>query len=127
MSHFSQYLDLALLQSLPPLFPERFRGSAMTTGGAGVNPPHTMVENPSSYSIVMNLLGIDENDINIRVNSEKREIIVLARKEANGVKRGFFWVFGVPAEALLNSITTRYRGGVLEIVVKKKHKMKSIA
>ncbi len=54
------------------------------------NPPHARVEDSKGFSIVMNLLGIDQKDIGIRVNEAKREIAVLAKKEARNAKRGFF-------------------------------------
>lgn len=83
------------------------------------NPPHALLEKPSNYSIVLNLLGINESDIGIRVNEASREVAVLAKKEARNSKRGFFWVFGVPADGALDAISTRYRGGVLELVIPK--------
>jgi HSP20 family molecular chaperone IbpA len=84
-----------------------------------LNSPHSMLENSSSYSILMNLLGIDMNDIGIRVNVDKREVAVLAKKESKNLKRGFFWVFGVPVEGLLTALSSRYRDGVLEIIIPK--------
>jgi hypothetical protein len=67
----------------------------------------------------MNFLGIDVNDLGVRVNLSKREIVVLARKESRNMKRGFFWVFGVPPEGLLEAMTTQFKSGVLEIVIPK--------
>ena len=83
------------------------------------NLPHTVVESPSSFSIVMNLLGVRRKDVALRVNSGKREVAILARKETRTKLSGFYWVFGVPAAASLEAITTRYRRGVLEIRIPK--------
>jgi len=80
---------------------------------------HAVMESPSSYSIVLNLLGIEQKDIGIKIDKRSRELAVLARKETYACKRGFFWVFGVPAEGVIESITSRYQGGVLEIVIPK--------
>ena len=91
-----------------------------------MNPPHVLDENSSSFCIVMNLLGIHEKDIGIRINEGRREVAVLAKKEAQNSKRGYFWIFGVPSEGLLDSITTRYKGGVFEIVIPKS-RMRSVA
>lgn len=82
--------------------------------------PHAMMESPSNYSIVFNMLGVERGDIGVDVNEGKREIAVLARKDRGGFRRGFFWVFGVPMDAFLEGISTRYRGGVLEIVIPKR-------
>ena len=84
-----------------------------------INPPHALLESRSSYSIVLNLLGVAQNDIGIRVNEQKRELTVLAKKETPYYKHGFFWVFVVPIQGLLHSITTRYKAGVLEIRIPK--------
>lgn len=88
----------------------------------GENSPHALMENPSYYSIVLNMLGINQQDIGIQVDRVKHELAVLAKKETYSCKRGFYWVFGVPSEAALEAITTRYRGGVLEIVIPKQTK-----
>lgn len=114
MNHMTEYLNLESLKATLPL-------PTCTS-----NPPHALLENSSNYSIVMNLLGIDQKDIAIQVNEAKREIAVLAKKEAQNAKRGFFWIFGVPSEGLLDSITTRYKAGVLEIVIPK-YRFKSAA
>ena len=82
-------------------------------------PPHALTDSPSSYSIVLNLLGTDQRQIGIHVNEKKREISVLARKDSPFYKRGFYWVFGVPRKGQLSSVSARFRLGVLEIVVPK--------
>lgn len=87
---------------------------------------HAVVESPSSYSIVLNLLGIDLKDIGIQYDESKRELAILARKESYACKRGFFWVFGVPSEAMIDAITSRYKGGVLEIIIPKNGCKRSI-
>ena len=86
---------------------------------ACANPPHELMETASSYSIIFNLLGIDQKDIGIDINEQKREVSVLARKDGSYMKKGFYWIFGVPQVAALGAISTRYRSGVLEIVIPK--------
>lgn len=127
MNRMIDFLDLNALRNssaLPSITPLAVGGSAH------LNPPHTLLESPSSFSIVMNLLGIDQEDISIRVDESKREIAVLAKKEVINSKRGFFWIFGVPSEGAINLISTRYKGGVLEISVPKcrsKRRLRAVA
>ncbi len=102
VNNLAKFLDLNVLNALP-----------------SPNPPHALLEKSSGYSIVMNLLGIDEKDIGIRANESKREIAVLAKKVGPYEKRGFYWIFGVPAEGFLGSISARFKGGVLEIQIPK--------
>jgi HSP20 family molecular chaperone IbpA len=78
---------------------------------------HAFLEDRSKYSIVLNLLGIEEKDIGIRVNAQKREIAVMAKRETYASKQGSFWIFGVPSEGLLSAITARFEDGVLEICI----------
>ncbi len=77
----------------------------------------TYLETPASYSIVLNLLGVDSQDISIRADESKRELAVLARKDSEYMKRGFYWIFNIPSDASLESVSTRYKGGVLEILI----------
>ena len=86
---------------------------------ACANPPHQLMETLSSYSIFFNLLGIDQKDIGVDINEQKREVAVLARKGGSYMKQGFYWVFGIPSVAALNAISIRYRSGVLEIIIPK--------
>lgn len=83
------------------------------------SPPHALMESPTHYSIVFNMLGVDQDGIGINVNSFLREITVLARKEQRLARCGFYWTFGVPMDARLNDLTTRYRGGALEVRIPK--------
>jgi HSP20 family molecular chaperone IbpA len=85
----------------------------------GENPPHALMEDTSCYSIVLNMFGIDQKDIGIKIDRVKCELAVLARKKTHSSKRGFFWVFGVPSETAMEQVTGRYKGGVLEIVIPK--------
>ena len=82
-------------------------------------PPHTLIESKSCYSIVFNMLGISRQGIGIDLDVEKREITVLARKDRENIKGGFYWIFGVPTDALMSEMTARYKGGALEIVFPK--------
>lgn len=107
MNDMTQFLDLEKLQQ--PISAPRCQ------------PPHTLLEGSRGYSIVMNLLGIDEKDIGIRVSEKKREVTVVARRETRNSKLGHFWVFGVPSEGVLSSLCTRYTGGALEIFIPKQN------
>jgi HSP20 family molecular chaperone IbpA len=82
-------------------------------------PPHTLIERGSSYSIVFNMLGVEQNGVGIDINPGKREVTVLARRERENFRNGFFWIFGVPRDALLAEMTARFKTGVLEIVIPK--------
>ena len=65
-----------------------------------------ILDQQSSYSIVLNLLGFEQKNIGIRVNANQREIAITAKKDAQFMKHGFYWVFGVPTTASLKSIST---------------------
>ncbi len=82
-------------------------------------PPHALVENDSLYSIVFNMLGVKQRGIGIDVNLSKREVTVLARREREKYRNGFFWVFVVPRNAFLEKMTARFKGGILEISIPK--------
>lgn len=82
-------------------------------------PPHAMLEDEGSYSVIFNMLGIDQKGIGIDVNFGKREVTVLARRESKNFRHGFYWVFGVPSDALLGEMTSQFKNGVLEIVIPK--------
>ncbi|MBI3556259.1 MAG: Hsp20/alpha crystallin family protein [Deltaproteobacteria bacterium] len=80
-------------------------------------PPHALMESESAYSIVFNMLGIEQKGIGIDIDTGKREVTVLARREREFSRNGFFWTFGVPGDALLVEMTARFKAGVLEIVI----------
>ena len=82
-------------------------------------PPHALVESRSCYSVVFNMLGVEQKGIGIDVNLEKREVTVLARKERENLREGCFWVFGVPTDASLGQMTANFKAGVLEIAFPK--------
>ena len=116
MKQMTDFLDLRLLESIPP----QTSPMPLTVAGGGYpNSPHTLFENSLNYSIVMNLLGVEHKDIGIRVDKSTREISVRARKQSTYAKRGFFWIFGVPSPGVFDRITTRFKGGVLEITIPK--------
>lgn len=82
-------------------------------------PPHALMEGDLSYSIVFNMLGIEQKGIGIDLDLDKREVTVLARRDRENIRNGFFWTFGVPQDALLAEMSTRFKAGVLEIVIPK--------
>jgi HSP20 family molecular chaperone IbpA len=78
---------------------------------------HALVEAPSCYSIIFNFLGQPASDIKINVDDQKNELTVLAKKETRSFRNGSFWTIGVPSDGILDKISTRFDGGVLEIKI----------
>src|SRR4051812_44502418 len=74
--------------------------------------PHAFLENRKRYSIILNLLGIDQKNIYVDVNASKHEVAVRQR-------RGRFWIFAVPNLGQLQLVSVRYKSGVLEISIPK--------
>ena len=116
MIQMTNFLDLNLLQTYPGISNDTLPSVA---GSNYSNPPHTLLETPFNYYIVMNLLGIDQKYISIRVDELKHEIVVLAKKEGEKTKRSFFWIFGVPSAVILDSVSTCYKAGILKITIPK--------
>lgn len=78
-----------------------------------------ILERRNEYSVVLNLLGIDERDIVIDVNEAKREFGIYAGQKSRTKKNASFWVFGVPRDALLGEISVKCQGGGIQVTVPK--------
>ena len=83
-------------------------------------PPCVMLEKHDSYSVVLNLLGIDQKDILIDVNERKHELAIYAGKKTEKSNKAYFWVFGVPHTGMLSQLKTHYQAGGLEVVIPKR-------
>jgi HSP20 family molecular chaperone IbpA len=79
--------------------------------------PAFLVKNKSQYSVILNLFGIDKNEIFIDVDSGKHEFGIYIGNSTNNCKKASFWIFGVPQDGSIENLEVNYKGGGLEITV----------
>lgn len=82
------------------------------------------IQNGKVYSTVLNLLGINKENIHIEVDAKNHEFGVYATKKDYARERGFYWIFSVPMDALLERMRIKYKGGGLEIRIPKQAALK---
>ena len=83
-------------------------------------PPHTLIQEDGSYSVLFNMYGVPESKIKFGLDFEKRRLTVFAEKEAKTFTDQFLWVFALPNKADLNSLETHYKKGVVEFRFQKR-------
>ena len=84
------------------------------------SPAYQLIETDSFYTVVIYTLGFDSRSIGLEVNEEKREVTVLARRERELVRGGFYWIFNVPTNALLCALSVQFQPGIFEVLIPKR-------
>ncbi len=74
-------------------------------------------ENDGEYSVVLNLLGYDPEDIFVDIDKRNNEVGIYAKKKPHSALSVSFWIFGVPSDGQVERTAMRFKGGGLEITI----------
>lgn len=76
-------------------------------------------EDVQKYSVVLNLLGINQKDIFIDIDKSNNEVGIYAGKDGYNARSVKYWIFNVPADGDIGQVSMKYKGGALEITIPK--------